>query len=222
MRAIIMAAGRGTRLGGRSKAFLTLNNQPIIVRMIEQLVGYGIGPIYVVVGHEAERFVNIKHVLLIPNPEYQTGDNAQGLKVALDLIGYEDTLILDSDIVMSDGALQPLLDSYSKYKDSVSLVDLSFNDAESMKLTIRNERIVEYSKAQGAGTEICTLVTDKVLRDIYVDLDTIRWWGVGVGEGKLNPRFADIPKGAKWIEIDTLEEYETAKSLFEDSNSRNI
>ncbi len=204
----------------RSKAFLALNGQPIIVRLIKQLVGYGVGPIYVVIGHEAERFVGLKHVILIPNPEYQTGDNAQGLKVALDLIGYEDTLIIDADLALSEGALRPLLESYSKYKDSVSLVDLSFKDEESMKLTIRDERIVEYSKAKGIGTEICTLVTEKVLRDIYVDLDSIRWWGVGVGEGKLNPRFADIPKDAKWIEIDTPEEYEKAKESFENSELR--
>lgn len=110
----------------RSKAFLALNGQPIIVRLIKQLVGYGVGPIYVVIGHEAELFISLKHVILIPNPEYQTGDNAQGLRVALDLIGYEDTLILDADLVLSEGALRPLLESYSKYKDSVSLVDLSF------------------------------------------------------------------------------------------------
>lgn|GEM_PF-3231508 len=217
-----MAAGIGSRFKNKSKAFLTLNDQPIIVRMIEQLVEYGIGPIYVVIGYKAEQFVNLRHTLLIPNPEYRTGDNAQGLKVALDLIGYEDTLILDADLVLSNGALQPLLESYAKNKESVSLVDLSFNDEESMKLIIRNERIIEYSKTQGIGAEICTLVTEKVLRDIYVDLDNIRWWGVGVGEGKLNPRFADIPKGAKWIEIDTPEEYEVAKKLFENDGSRNI
>jgi choline kinase len=215
MRVLIMAAGVGSRIGNKSKGFLILNNEPIIGRMIRQLVQYGVGPIYVVIGHEAERFTNLKGVLLIPNPDYKTGDNAQGLRVALDLIGYEDTLILDADVVLDEGALQPLLDSYKKYRDSVSLVDLSFDEEEAMKLVIQDGRILEYSKEHGVGAEICTLVTTEVLRDIYPDLPHLRWWGVGVGKGKLIPRFAEIPKNTKWIEIDTPEDYEKAKELFE-------
>lgn len=209
-----MAAGVASRMGGESKAFLDINGESIIERMIRQLKEYGLGPVYVVTGHKGELFSNLRNVLLIPNPDYLSGDNAQGLKLALDLIGFEDTLILDADLVLSDGALHPLLDSYHKYHDPVSLADMSFNDEEAMKLVIENDRIIEYSKEKGVGAEVCTLATKKVLEDIYEDLEHIRWWGVGVGEGKLVPRVAPLNEGAKWIEIDTPQDYEMAKKMF--------
>lgn len=216
MRVLIMAAGVGSRFGGTSKGFLEINGTPIIERMIKQLREYGLGPIYIVTGHKSEKFCNLRNVLLIPNPDYLRGDNAQGLKIAVDIIGFEDTLILDADLVLSEGALLPLLESYEKFKDPVSLADMSFDDDEAMKLVIKDERIVEYSKEHGKGAEICTLVTKDVLESIYEDLDRIRWWGVGVGEGKLRPRVACLEEGSSWIEIDTPEDYEIANALFQD------
>lgn len=209
-----MAAGTGSRFNNVSKAFLPINNHPIIERMVAQLEKYGLGPIFIVVGHEAERFLALRGVVLIPNVDFRSGDNAQGLKVALDTIGYEDTLILDADLVLTEGALQPLLDSYHHYKESVSLADLSFSDEEAMKLVIKDGRIIEYSKEHGKGAEVCTLVTANVLRDIYPDLPRLKWWGVGVGKGKLCPRVAVLDDSARWIEIDTPQDYEKAKVLF--------
>lgn len=209
-----MAAGIGSRFNNLSKAFLSINDRPIIERMVAQLKKYGLGPIFIVVGHEAERFLTLREVVLIPNVDFRDGDNAQGLKVALDTIGFEDTLILDADLVLSEGALQPLLDSYHRHKESVSLADLSFSDEEAMKLVIKDDRIVEYSKEHGMGAEVCTLVTAEVLRDIYPDLSRLRWWGVGVGKDKLSPRVAALNDDAQWIEIDTPQDYEKAKVLF--------
>lgn len=216
LRVLILAAGRASRFNGEVKSFLHINGEPIIERMINQLRGYGIGPIYIAVGHGAEQFVDLKNVALIPNPDYEKGDNALGLKVALDVIGFADTLILDGDLVLSPGALKPLLAMYEEFGESVSLIDPDFNDAEAMKTVIKGGRIIEYSKEYGTGAEVCTLVTKVTLEAIYPDLEGIRWWGVGVGEGKLSPRAASISKDATWIEIDTLEDYFLAQKLFED------
>ncbi len=217
MRALIMAAGVASRFKGISKPFLKIQGEPIVERMIKQLHGYGINQIYVVVGHQSELFESLStEVTLIPNPDYQHGDNAQGLKIALDAIGYADTLILDADLVLPPGALLPLLDNYNQYHESVSLIDPDFDDPEAMKVVVKEGRIVEYSKEHGYGAEVCTIVTSDALQAIYEDLDHLKWWGVGVSEGKLRPRVAPIASNAKWIEIDTPEDYERAKELFPD------
>lgn len=212
-----MAAGVASRFNGVSKPFLKIQGESIIGRMLKQLYGYGISQIYVVIGHKSELFAGLStEATLIPNPDYQHGDNAQGLKIALNTIGYADTLIIDADLVLSPRALLPLLDNYNQYHESVSLIDPDFDDPEAMKVVVKEGRIVEYSKEHGYGAEVCTLVTSDALQAIYEDLDRLKWWGVGVGEGKLRPRVAPITSDAKWIEIDTPEDYGRAKELFPD------
>ena len=183
MRAIILAAGFAFRFQGQSKPFLKINGEPIIVRLVNQLKGYGVEPVYIVVGYQAERFLQLENVSLIHNINYQKADNALSMKVALDTIGFEDSLMLDADLVLSEGALTPLLDAYNKERDSMSLVDFDFSDPEAMKVILKNNRIIGYSKEKGVGADVCELVTKNVLENIYDDLDKVKWWGVGVGDG---------------------------------------
>lgn len=214
MRAIILAAGIASRFQSTLKPFLEINGEPIIARMVRQLKKAGVGPIYVVIGYQAEKFLELRGVSLIHNIDYSKADNALSMKVALDTIGFEDTLMLDGDLVLSDEALTPILDSYKQERDSMSLVDFELNDPEAMKVVLENNRIVEYSKEKGVGADICELVTKEVLQNLYVDLDHVRWWGVGVGENKINAKAVAMSKGTKWIEIDTPEDYEKAKLMF--------
>ena len=136
------------------------------------------------------------------------------MKIALDTIGFEDSLMLDADLVLSKGALIPLLEAFKEERDSLSLVDFDFIDPEAMKVVLKDNRIIEYSKEKGSGADVCELVTKEILQDIYEDLDKVKWWGVGVGENKINAKAIPTIKGTKWIEIDTPEDYEIAKKMF--------
>lgn len=214
MRAIILAAGVASRFQNQSKPFLEINGEPIIARLVRQLRAYNVGPIYVVVGYKAEKFLQLENVAIIHNINYQKADNALSMKVALDTIGFEDSLMLDADLVLSEGALNPILDAYKEERDSLSLVDFDFSDPEAMKVVLENNRIVEYSKEKGIGADICELVTEEVLKSLYEDLDKVKWWGVGVGENKINAKAIPTAKGTTWIEVDTPEDYEIAKEKF--------
>lgn len=98
--------------------------------------------------------------------------------------------------------------------ESISLVDLSRFDEESMKLVIQNDRILKYSKNEGVGAEICSLVSKKQLIDIYKDLVTgnYKWWGIGPHTTGF--RYINVNESSKWIDVDTEDEYYQAREMF--------
>jgi molybdenum cofactor cytidylyltransferase len=52
--AVLLAAGAGSRLGGRPKALLELGGVPLIVRQLVALSGAGVDEVVVVLGHHAD------------------------------------------------------------------------------------------------------------------------------------------------------------------------
>mgnify|MGYP001612857539 CR=1 FL=1 len=100
MRAIILAAGEAVRFNNEVKPLLQINSETIIGRLVRQLKSANVNPIYVVVGHKAEKFLDVPGIVIINYPFYQARDNAQGLKMALDLIGFEDTLMIGESILI--------------------------------------------------------------------------------------------------------------------------
>src|SRR3990167_7356537 len=69
MRAIILAAGKGTRFEGKVKSLLKINEETIIGRLIRQLKSAGIKPIYVVTGFKAEKFLELPYTQIIVKVE---------------------------------------------------------------------------------------------------------------------------------------------------------
>ena len=69
--AVILAAGRGTRLAGeltdRPKGFIRIGTQPIVEESIERLLAAGIEDVIVVTGHQAEAIELARRV----NPEIE-------------------------------------------------------------------------------------------------------------------------------------------------------
>lgn len=213
MRAIILAAGRATRFGNEIKPLLKIGNETIIERLIRQLKLAGVKPIYVVTGFQSEKFLELPDVALINDSLHHIADNARSLKVALDRIGFEDTLMLDGDVILSDDLLPKLVKSFQG--ESLSLVDLRTTDPEAMKLVIINGYIVRFSKDEGVGSEICEIVDKERLKKIYSDLDNIKWWGVG--PNTTNFRTVEVNPDSKWMDVDTPEEYKLAKEFFKEN-----
>lgn len=87
--AIIMAAGVSSRFAPLSyekpKALITVNGEVLIERQIRQLREVGINEIVVVVGYKKEQFYYLKEkfgVIIVENPEYNTGNNNASIYVA--------------------------------------------------------------------------------------------------------------------------------------------
>ena len=120
-RAIIMAAGKGTRLLPITlhtpKPLIKVNGVRMIDSVIQGLHANGIYEIYVVVGYQKEKFQVLeeeyKGLTLIENPYYDTCNNISSLYVARDYL--EETIILDGDqIIYNNNVLSPMFE-YSGY-----------------------------------------------------------------------------------------------------------
>ncbi|OQQ97301.1 choline kinase [Ligilactobacillus salivarius] len=113
-RAIIMAAGYGTRLRpitlSMPKPLIKVNGIRMIESVIEALLKNDIREIYVVTGYLAEKFdflgEKYPEVTLIYNPYYSKYNNISSLYVARDHL--KDVIILDGDqIIKNDKILDP-------------------------------------------------------------------------------------------------------------------
>ena len=210
LRAIILAAGTGSRFGYYPKGLLEVNGMPIIQRLVNQLKDAGVEEVFVVVGYRASEFFKIEGVSFIFDKSFPSGKNSLSLKVALDTIGMRDTLMLDADLIVSEGLISYFVENFKG--NSISLVDLTFDDDEAMKVVIDNGKIVGYSKDKGIGAEVMTIVSKEKLKEIYKDLDHTKWWGVG--EHATGFGYVEIRSGDKWMDIDTWDEYEVAIQKF--------
>ena len=116
-RAIIMAAGKGTRMRPVTlhtpKPLVKVNGKRMIDSVIEALHKNGISEIYIVVGYLKDQFEILpkeyENVKLIENPFYDTCNNISPLYVARDYI--ENAIILDGDqIIYHEKILAPEFD----------------------------------------------------------------------------------------------------------------
>src|SRR5512140_344918 len=105
--AVLLAAGAGSRLGGRPKALLELGGVPLIVRALIALSGAGVDEVVVVLGHHAqavEAAVGQFPITLVRNPSPDDGQ-ASSVRVGLQALSPR----LDAVIVAL--ADQPLVTS---------------------------------------------------------------------------------------------------------------
>ena len=102
-RAIIMAAGKGRRMGVLTrdlpKPMLKVRGERMICRMIRFLIENGIEEIYIVVGYKKECFQEVldafPQVRLIENPWYETTNNISSIYAAREHL--EECMILEGD-----------------------------------------------------------------------------------------------------------------------------
>ena len=105
--AVLLAAGSGSRLGGRPKSLLELGGVPLIRRQLIALSGAGVDELVVVLGHHAdaiEAAVRDFPITLARNPSPDDGQ-ASSVRIGLQALGGK----LDAVIVAL--ADQPLVNS---------------------------------------------------------------------------------------------------------------
>ena len=109
-KAIVLAAGRGTRLGGatvdRPKCLLEVGGRSLLHRSLANLEKAGISETVVVVGHAARPLVEAldqrsgaMRVVPIPTPDYATRGSLGSLLTAIERTGTAPALVLESDLL---------------------------------------------------------------------------------------------------------------------------
>jgi L-glutamine-phosphate cytidylyltransferase len=155
MKALILAAGRGTRIrsvhGERPKCLISCDGETLLDRQINGLLATGIEDIGIVVGYESEQILShvcarhgrdVDRFQFIFNPQFATTNNIYSLWLARTWLRGDSFVCLNADVLCDPEILAPLVAS----KAPISMiVDPEWRD-ETMKVVIHDGRIVRMSK----------------------------------------------------------------------------
>lgn len=158
--AVILAAGRGARLGNRGelspKGFMRLGQKSIIEESILRLLSVGIERVVIVTGHLAEHYEGLQEryrqiVQLVHNPHFAESGTLYSLHCARDCVD-EPFLLLESDLVYERLALTTCLDSPC---DNVLLMAGLSNTSDECFVETRNGQLLGISKNRASlGAEV--------------------------------------------------------------------
>lgn len=116
--AVIMAAGLGSRFGHYTelipKGFISVGGKPMIVRSIETLIACGIRRIIIGTGYKKESYEALKEVYpqieTCFSPRYAETNSMYTLYNTREVIGDDDFLLLESDLIYEKKAILSLLE----------------------------------------------------------------------------------------------------------------
>lgn len=122
MQVIILAAGMGRRLGeltqDNTKCMVTVNGVRLIDRLLRQLVSVSnpLHRIVIVIGYEGKKLKeylgnSYQHIPkeYVENPIYNKTNNIYSLFLAKEELAYDDTLLVESDLIFEDGVFEKVL-----------------------------------------------------------------------------------------------------------------
>ena len=155
MKAIILAAGIGKRLGPTSenkpKCLLQFGGESLLQRHLHSLTRYSISEIAIVYGYqkhlidtEISQFASKIPLTTIYNPDYTMG-SVVSLACAINFLNSgTEVILMDADVLYDPRILQRLIQSEH---GNCFLLDREFEPGdEPVKLCIRNGEIIEFRK----------------------------------------------------------------------------
>ena len=148
MQAVILAAGMGSRLnvmtGGGSKALVDIGGRPLLLHTLEALADHGIGPVLVIVGHEApalrEAIGDRAEVLL--NDRFAETNSLYSLWLARDWITGP-FVLLNCDLFFDPQILDDLLEQSGNV---LAYDSTSSRGREQTKVALKERRVVDLGK----------------------------------------------------------------------------
>ncbi|MGQ0714157.1 MAG: phosphocholine cytidylyltransferase family protein [Gemmatimonadaceae bacterium] len=148
MQAIILAAGFGSRLaavtGGKSKALVEIGGRPLILHQLEALADHGVGPVLVIVGHqadEAQKIIGDRAQILL-NDRFAETNSLYSLWLARDWIKGP-FLLLNCDLFFDPKILDRVLEEPGNV---LAYDSTSSRGREQTKVAIKQRRVVDIGK----------------------------------------------------------------------------
>lgn len=231
MRAILLAAGRGRRLGqDLPKCLLSIEGRTLLERHIEILATVGISALTIVVGYQKEAIhehvASLKSSLpieFIENPRFVHG-SIVSLQVAADHL-VDGGIWMDADVLYPAGLMRLLVDS--KHENCVLADGRSEETGEEMMLGTRAGRVIKIARRVGPEWDFAgeSVGFARVGRDGAKVMKRLLEEEVAAGrldqeyEAAMDRAFGEIPFGYErvdafaWTEIDFEEDIVKARKL---------
>ena len=147
--AIILAAGRGYRLGALTerepKCFLRVGPLTLLEHQMEALARFGVSPVVVVTGYHSE-VVSVRmngHAQLVENPRHAATNSLYSLWLAREF-ARNGFVLLNADVLFDSEVLRRVLESPHAQAFAVERRDRF--EAEEMKVELEGDRIRAMSK----------------------------------------------------------------------------
>lgn len=229
MKAIILAAGKGTRLNGhdlKPKCLFEVGGQTLLARQLESLREAGINEIVIVLGFEADRIRRLyEHTAsFVINERFEETSSLYSLWLAREHL-LDGFVVLNCDVLFHPQLLTRLLSSPLEDALLIDLVDKSNNHLgdEEMKIKLHDGLVVDISKvmdpaeADGENVGVVKFSADGARRlieemDVLIDSGGLREWAPRAFRefARRFPLHAISTADYPWIEIDFPEDYRRA------------
>ncbi len=160
MKAVILAAGVGRRLGTQGevpKCLLEFGGATLLERHVTNLAGYGVSDITLCVGYERERILSFlggtgyETVTTVVNEAYREGSVVSLWTTRNVLRAGEDIILMDAEVLYAESIMGILVTEPARNR---FLCDRNFEPGEEpVKICLRDNRIVEFRKRLAADLE---------------------------------------------------------------------
>jgi len=230
MKAIILAAGKGTRLNGQDlkpKCLFEVGDQTLLARQVEALHEAGINDIVIVLGFEAERIRRLyEHTAsFVINSRFEETSSLYSLWLAREHL-LDGFVVLNCDVLFHPQLLTRLLSSPFADALLIDLVDRNNNHLgdEEMKVKLSDGLVVDISKemdtseADGENVGIVKFSAAGARRlveemDELIASGRLREWAPRAFRefARRYPLHAISTAEYPWIEIDFPEDYRRAQ-----------
>jgi HAD superfamily hydrolase (TIGR01450 family) len=244
MKAIILAAGLGSRLGDltkeKPKSLIKVNGKPIIKYQIDAYLNAGISEILIVTGYksvELENYIKInysKNIKFINNINFDSTNNMYSLWLCKEhVINSEKVFISNADVVFDESIVLKMVNE----KQNIIACDSSQYNYESMKISINSQsEITDISKKiSKENSHACSIdlycftssginiLMDEISKIIKEDKN--QWTELAIQriikENKIKTFPFYLDNSERWFEIDNLEDLIAADSLFSSLKLKN-
>lgn len=225
MKVIILAAGKGKRLGkytdGKPKCLLPVGQESLLSREIRILQECGLAKedIYVVGGYRSELLEPIAPNMIY-NPYYNTKDNSYSLGLALKTVSDDDVLILDADLCFEKELILEIMDDIH---ENVLLSKRNEDLEESTGIVTEHSGRITAIGKQYLGTGYIYISIFKVGKDTIPDFreallaekSVKTWYPLAITEICEKHTFYNRVTEQRWHEIDFIEDYLETLEMFQ-------
>ncbi|HEX2241559.1 MAG TPA: NTP transferase domain-containing protein [Actinomycetota bacterium] len=235
MRAALLAAGRGVRIGADiPKTLVPIGPQrPLFDYLLDGLKRSGISDLLIVTGFRPDAIAQAataqwgeEGLTFVFNARYASWGNFHSVRLALDQSPGADVLVVNSDIVISPEVYGRVLSSWGDLVLAVQRRDRL--DEEDMRVELDGTRVAAISKSlklvrsHGEYAGVSLLRRDAAR--VYLQLATDAEWRATTGLyyediyaqmiGRVDVRAAEVGPG-EYAEVDTPADYASAEQVIE-------